>query len=324
MVAYTDIPQGWVAFDSLSTLDQLETKYPILYRKLINQFGTKASIPTIQDHYVRNQSGSLRVGQLQNAQLGRHVHKMVSNQSECTTDTFTWNDFEKDGFSDAPTSRHTTFYDSILTDNKWMEPKLTSNYATGGNETRPKTIVMKLCIKASNSINTTPWIKAVNGVTNNALMDSSTLSQDIQGIKSTVGVIDETSKQQFANINSQLTLIKEAIKERTEPKVLWSGTYDGVVNSRNTTISIGKRIKANTPLTFEFHSPSRTDYTANPTTDTVFITDHDVATYRLKSFNYDWYSFVTVDRVNGTVKFERWGGINLVRIIGFEDNWRDL
>lgn len=72
-------------------------------------------------------------------------------------------------------------YDSADNDNGYVSVKLTSPMATGGDESRPKSLILKLCIKAKNNLDDVQfWVKAFGSVDNQGVMDASKIAISLQ------------------------------------------------------------------------------------------------------------------------------------------------
>ena len=176
--AVDNIPAGWIAFDEVDA-QVTEQRYPELYRHLVGKYGSINSVPKVADRFLRNAGNGLQVGQTQDDELKRHTHKVFSHhpkhESAGVVGYTNDNDFLDAGLT-------STFSDNDWRDNGWITPRLDSKMATGGNETRPKSIVLKLCIKALNSFDDVVfWIKSHGEVTNAGALDAGRLAQELQG-----------------------------------------------------------------------------------------------------------------------------------------------
>ncbi|MFZ7109579.1 phage tail protein [Avibacterium avium] len=160
MTAYfaTDnIPDGWVAFDDIRT-QVTQERYPELYRYLTAKYGSIAAVPLAEDRFVRNAGAGLNVGQTQADELKRHKHQLGAN---VVTETGS-------GYAGGIASSGNIY--------------ITETQDFGGDETRPKSLVLKLCIKAQNTFDDVRfWIKAFGEVSNAGELDASRLAQDLQG-----------------------------------------------------------------------------------------------------------------------------------------------
>ena len=180
--AVDNIPTGWIAFDEIAT-QVTEQRYPELYRHLIGKYGSIASVPKVADRFLRNAGNGLSVGQTQEDEFKRHVHKHIENNS--ATNPRFYNDKTFDYDSRDSTDRASLDIATAVVDankdNWWITPNINSNFATGGDETRPKSLILKLCIKALNSFDDVIfWIKSHGEVTNAGSLDAGRLAQGLQ------------------------------------------------------------------------------------------------------------------------------------------------
>ncbi|MCK9004368.1 phage tail repeat domain-containing protein, partial [Haemophilus influenzae] len=100
--------------------------------------------------------------------------------------------------------RTATTTDDNLSDNGFMHPLLDSPMATGGDETRPKSLVLKLCIKALNSFDDVVfWIKSHGEVTNAGALDAGRLAQGLQ----------DKADRNHTHTVSQITDFNQSVRE---------------------------------------------------------------------------------------------------------------
>lgn len=175
--AVDNIPTGWIAFDEIAT-QVTEQRYPELYRHLVAKYGSISAVPKVTDRFIRNAGNGLSVGQTQEDEFKRHTHKVFS--SEPSHRSARIEGLQNDNnLLDA--GLVTAIGDNEWRDNGWMTPDVHSNFATGGNETRPKSLILKLCIKAINSFDDVVfWVKSHGEVTNAGALDAGRLAQGLQ------------------------------------------------------------------------------------------------------------------------------------------------
>lgn len=183
MTAYfaTDaIPAGWIAFDDIERQVTLQ-RYPELYRHLIGKYGSINSVPKVADRFLRNAGNGLSVGQTQEDGLKRHAHKVPLNNAYTKDTLKNYNgNTEYTDFGVPKTILMTLVGDGVVTDNYYAMPT-DDDAKTGGDETRPKSLVLKLCIKAINSLDDVVfWIKSHGEVTNAGELDAGRLAQGLQ------------------------------------------------------------------------------------------------------------------------------------------------
>lgn len=161
MTAYfaTDaIPAGWIAFDDIAA-QVTQQRYPELYRHLVAKYGSISAVPKAADRFIRNAGAGLQVGQTQEDTI--KTHKIQVPDSSYPGNNMGIFHYGERG---------------NLNDQNYNE--LTYN---GGDETRPKSLVLKLCIKAVNSFDDVQfWIKSHGEVVNIGALDAGRLSQGLQ------------------------------------------------------------------------------------------------------------------------------------------------
>ena len=180
MTAYfaTDaIPAGWIAFDDIAAKVSAQT-YPELYRYLVAKYGSISAVPKAADRFLRNSGAGLQVGQTQEDELKRHIHKVFAHDPKHESAGVVGYTNDNDLLNAGLTS---TYGDNLWSDNGWITPRLDSKMATGGDETRPKSLVLKLCIKALNSFDGAEfWVKSHGEVINIGELDAGRLAQGLQ------------------------------------------------------------------------------------------------------------------------------------------------
>nr|WP_306807996.1 tail fiber protein [Neisseria meningitidis] len=171
------IPTGWLAFDDIRTR-VTETAYPELYRLLTGKYGSIQNVTQAEDRFIRNAGNSLAVGTKQEDEIKRHTHKVFSHWTSHT-------DVAAVGYEDGNERQRSalvsTWTDENLSDNGFLTPRLDSKMATGGDENRPKALVLKLCIKAADTLGEAVfWIKSHGETVNAGALDAGTLAQGLQ------------------------------------------------------------------------------------------------------------------------------------------------
>ncbi|HDR1031122.1 tail fiber protein [Pasteurella multocida] len=180
MTAYfvTDsIPDGWIAFDSIRTT-VTQQSYPELYQYLVAKYGSIAQVPLAEDRFIRNAGNGLNVGATQNDEIKKHTHRtpLSHNSNDYQQMSQYYNDV-----SSVLTAPFVMALDGSDGTNNVYARQKNNLAAEGGEETRPKSIVLKLCIKAKNSFDDVQfWIKAFGEVVNAGSLDIGALAQDLQ------------------------------------------------------------------------------------------------------------------------------------------------
>ncbi|HEZ0779960.1 TPA: tail fiber protein [Neisseria meningitidis] len=171
------VPAGWIPFDDIRTR-VTETAYPELYRLLLAKYGSIQNVPQAEDRFIRNAGNGLAVGTKQEDEIKRHVHKVFSHWTNHT-------DAAAVGYEDHNERQRSaivsTWTDGDLSDNGFLTPRPDSKMATGGAENRPKALVLKLCIKAADTLGDAVfWIKSHGETANAGQLDAGTLAQSLQ------------------------------------------------------------------------------------------------------------------------------------------------
>ena len=204
--AVDNIPTGWIAFDEIAT-QVTEQRYPELYRHLVGKYGSIERVPKVADRFLRNAGNGLSVGQTQEDELKRHVHRVpidydswFDHSSQGRNNSY----FDYTTFAQSSNLWSTLGYDNADGDNGFVSPKDTSQMATGGDETRPKSLILKLCIKAINSLDDVVfWIKSHGEVTNAGALDAGRLAQGLQ----------DKADRNHTHTVSQITDFNQSVRE---------------------------------------------------------------------------------------------------------------
>ena len=190
--AVDNIPNGWIAFDSIRTT-VTQQNYPELYRHLVGKYGSLSNVPLAEDRFIRNTGNGLNIGQTQSDEIKKHVHRVRTHWAD-SSDSSIFYDKTKTVIDSRLRTATTT--DDNLSDNGFMHPLLDSPMATGGAETRPRAIALKLCIKAKNTFDDVQfWVKAFGVVENVGALDAGTLAQNMQALSARVDQEIEENKQ---------------------------------------------------------------------------------------------------------------------------------
>ncbi|WP_238594889.1 tail fiber protein, partial [Haemophilus influenzae] len=126
--AVDNIPAGWIAFDEIAT-QVTEQRYPELYRHLIDKYGSINSVPKVADRFLRNAGNGLSVGQIQEDDLKRHVHRVPIDYDSWFDDSSQGRNnsyFDYTTFAQSSDLWSTLGYDNADGDNGFVSPKDTS------------------------------------------------------------------------------------------------------------------------------------------------------------------------------------------------------
>lgn len=234
--AVDNIPNGWIAFDSIRTT-VTQQNYPELYRNLLGKYGSISNVPLAEDRFIRNASNNLSVGETQSDEIKKHVHKVRTHWVN-SNDSNIFYDKTKTVIDSRLRTATTT--DDNLSDNGFMHPLLDTPMATGGDETRPKSLILKLCIKAKNTFDDVQfWVKAFGVVENVGALDAGTLAQNMQALSARVDQEIKENKQYTlreinnakSDINEQFLQAKESLSQISTLKTVWQGNVSsGSIN----------------------------------------------------------------------------------------------
>ena len=227
--AVDNIPAGWIAFDSIRTT-VTQQNYPELYRHLVGKYGSISNVPLAEDRFIRNASNNLSVGETQSDEIKKHVHKVRTHWVN-SSDSNIFYDKTKTVIDSRLRTATTT--DDNLSDNGFMHPLLDSPMATGGAETRPRAIALKLCIKAKNTFDDVQfWVKAFGVVENAGILDAGTLVQNMQALSARVDQEIKENKQSTlqeinnakVDINQQFLQAQKNLSQIGTLKKVWEGS----------------------------------------------------------------------------------------------------
>ncbi|HHF6565835.1 TPA: tail fiber protein [Haemophilus influenzae] len=226
--AVDNIPAGWIAFDSIrSTVTQ--QNYPELYQYLVDKYSSISNVPLAEDRFIRNTGNGLNIGQTQSDEIKKHVHRVRTHWAD-SSDSSIFYDKTKTVIDSR--LRTATITDDNLSDNGFMHPLLDSPMATGGAETRPRAIALKLCIKAKNTFDDVQfWVKAFGVVENAGALDAGTLVQNMQALSTRIHQEIEENKQYTlreintakSDINQQFLQAQESLSQISTLKTVWQG-----------------------------------------------------------------------------------------------------
>ncbi|MEX4494963.1 tail fiber protein [Haemophilus influenzae] len=231
--AVDNIPAGWIAFDSIRTT-VTQQNYPELYRHLVGKYGSISNVPLAEDRFIRNTGNGLNIGQTQSDEIKKHVHRVRTHWAD-SSDSSIFYDKTKTVIDSRLRTATTT--DDNLSDNGFMHPLLDTPMATGGDETRPKSLILKLCIKAKNTFDDVQfWVKAFGVVENVGALDAGTLAQNMQSVEQKIEENKQSTLRQIKNAKADINQLLQAQKNLSQIgtlKTVWQGN----VNSGQITLS---------------------------------------------------------------------------------------
>lgn len=233
---FSQVPTGWVAFDEIDTTVTNEN-YPKLYKLLIKQFGTIENVPKSEDRFIRGLGSSLTIGQQQSDEIKKHGHKIFSHYP--THPDIGLTGYQNTNDLTASNWSH-TWSDSERHDNGWCEPLADSKAMTGGEETRPKAIAFKLCIKAiAGGTDVDYYIKAFGTVASTQDLQVTELATSIQESKRLIeelkSDIDDVQQLQLKLNNTSFEELENAVFALANAKPLTlEKVLDGNISNRQT------------------------------------------------------------------------------------------
>ena len=249
--AVDNIPTGWIAFDEIAT-QVTEQRYPELYRYLVGKYGSIASVPKVADRFLRNAGNGLSVGQTQEDEFKSHSHYLPAYDDNQDSRYY---DVIRDG---TPYAGYVLGRDSgrdDIQDNPFIRSK-SPHASTGGNETRPKSLILKLCIKAINSFDDVVfWIKSHGEVTNAGALDAGRLAQGLQDKAERNHTHTVSQITDFNQITNSLIAngVNQAFSERFTQQwgdSGWCKLPNGLILQWGRLVNGGYGTKARFPITF--------------------------------------------------------------------------
>lgn len=213
MTAYfaTDnIPAGWIAFDDIAT-QVTSQRYPDLYNHLIQKYGSISAVPKASDRFLRNAGNGLQVGKTQEDAI-RNITGKFGPVDGGDRHTGAFRQDESFG------------YGATMRDSRWWVSFDASRVVPTAEENRPKSLVLKLCIKALNSFDGVQfWIKSHGSVINVGELDAGRLAQ---GLANKADIVHTHDASQIVNFdNSVNQLISQFISREFTQSLAESGWY---------------------------------------------------------------------------------------------------
>ncbi|MFP4798356.1 pyocin knob domain-containing protein [Pasteurella multocida] len=214
MTAYfaTDsIPDGWISFDSIRTT-VTQQNYPELYQYLVDKYGSIVQVPLVEDRFIRNSGNGLNVGETQDDAI-RNI-----------TGQFTIDDYDRDKITGAFKMVGNGHAAGNSGGGTLVEFNASLVVPTA-DENRPKSIILKLCIKTKNSFDDVVfWIKAFGEVANTGTLDAGTLAQDLQQTKSKTQQLEALFNQNKTETALKIQQIEGKLTEVNQvSRIVWSG-----------------------------------------------------------------------------------------------------
>lgn len=219
--AVDNIPAGWIAFDEIATQVTAQ-RYPELYRHLVGKYGSISAVPKAEDRFIRNTGNGLSVGQTQ----GDAIRNITGRFGPLDNDLKSYLKTMLDGAFYLIEEEQYFGLNGSWNNNNPLVGFDASKVVPTADENRPKSLALKLCIKALNSLDDVVfWIRSHGEVSNVGELDAGRLAQDIQQLNAKTQQIESqaTQNQQLTqDIKLQLSKLKDQKNERKTRKV-WQG-----------------------------------------------------------------------------------------------------
>lgn len=253
-----DIPAGWIPVDTIQDV-VTSSSYPELYKYLIEKYGNLSNVPRVEDRYVRNAGDNLNVGQVQGDAI-RNItgeidlttlgggNQFLEFSAEYNEQVF------KGALAPQPSKWSRWSHDQ---DNGTHVPRGfkfdASRVVPTANENRPKTLVLKFCIKAQDILDGIRfWVKAFGVVENTGSMDAGRLAQSIQSVRAEKADIEHTHS--YVDIIDFKTGVANAYQHLLQEHG-WRKNPDGFIEQWGKTVlnpgsGNGTENPINFPITF--------------------------------------------------------------------------
>lgn len=178
--AVDNIPAGWIAFDEIATQVTAQ-RYPELYRHLIAKYGSISAVPKVTDRFLRNAGNGLSVGQTQEDAIRNITGKLDGSHLGIGSQVL-------EGKMIATGAIGTEYANRVWSNDSGGAGEQSvsldfdaSRVVPTADENRPKSLVLKLCIKALNSFDDVRfWIKSHGEVVNIGALDAGRLALGLQ------------------------------------------------------------------------------------------------------------------------------------------------
>ncbi|MGX4779374.1 phage tail protein [Pasteurella multocida] len=257
---FDEIPSGWIAFDSIrNTVTQ--QKYPELYQYLVAKYGSISNVPLADDRFIRNAGNGLSVGQTQESSF-EHYHgvgQIIAN-NDAAMIIGQWEDQSYRSIVVHGQDAYINITNATGEAEKGNLRPLRTAKENASGEVRPKSIILKLCIKVKNSFDDVVfWIKAFGEVANTGILDAGTLAQDLQQLRTKILQIEEAFNQNKTETDSRIKAIENEIN--IESKIIWSGN---VTQNNSNILQMSESVIGKT---LTFYMKESTNYSLNDSND---------------------------------------------------------
>ncbi|MEB3457128.1 phage tail-collar fiber domain-containing protein [Pasteurella multocida] len=214
-----DIPEGWIYFDDVKT-QVTQSTYPELYKHLVKKYGSISQVPYVEDRFIRNTGNGLSVGQKQSDAIRNITGRFGPLDNSISSGL--------KGMLDGPfylinEERHFGLNADWNGNNPLVGFDI-SRVVPTADENRPKSIVMKFCIKAVNTFDDVVfWIKAYGVVENTGALNAGNLARDIQQVSVKTQQLEESFNKNKEQTSLKIQAIERQLNENNQGSVVWSG-----------------------------------------------------------------------------------------------------
>ena len=292
MTAYfaTDaIPAGWIAFDDIAA-QVTQQRYPELYRHLVAKYGLINSVPKVADRFIRNAGAGLQVGQTQDDAI-RNIKGEIKAGERGDTNTQFIDKLSATG----PFSRieggknYTSDYGTQGGKEVWGVEFDASKVVPTADENRPKSLVLKLCIKAINSFDGVQfWVKSHGDVVNIGALDAGHLAQDIQQLNAKNQKIEEQLNQNQQATQQNIQQIQQHVEQLKNKQKTTRKIWQGNVTNGSSVLTLSESI-TNKNLVFYLQSSSGHTLSGNDVNTVSCYIDNTIQDVGRSRFAYAAY-----------------------------------
>lgn len=293
--AVDNIPAGWIAFDEIAT-QVTEQHYPELYRHLVGKYGSINSVPKVADRFLRNAGNGLSVGQTQEDA----IRNITGRFGPLDNDLKSYLKTMLDGAFYLIEEEQYFGLNGSWNNNNPLVGFDASKVVPTAEENRPKSLALKLCIKAINSLDDVVfWIKSHGEVANAGELDAGRLAQDIQQLNAKTQQIERQSNQ-----NEQLSIeLKKQLSQIGNKKNTTRKIWQGNATGGSSALTLSESI-TNKNLVFYLQPSSSDNLGTNDVSTLSFYVDSTLQEVGGKRYicsgyyNGGWRSFVA-ELING-------------------------
>ena len=287
--AVDNIPTGWIAFDEVAA-QVTEQRYPELYRHLVGKYGSISAVPKAEDRFIRNAGNGLSVGQTQ----GDAIRNITGRFGPLDNDLKSYLKTMLDGAFYLIEEEQYFGLNGSWNNNNPLVGFDASKVVPTAEENRPKSLALKLCIKAINSLDDVVfWIKSHGEVANAGELDAGRLAQDIQQLNAKTQQIERQSNQ-----NEQLSIeLKKQLSQIGNKKNTTRKIWQGNATGGSSALTLSESI-TNKNLVFYLQPSSSDNLGTNDVSTLSFYVDSTLQEVGGKRYicsgyyNGGWRSFV--------------------------------